>query len=83
MKVNRCIISDRDCFTPNGCSDCQVKRTKELGFETLKYPTEFKEYLCRCQFYKDKNEVVEENIQWYDEWKITDTWNVLGWKDID
>lgn len=82
-KVNKCVISDRTCFTPNQCDNCQVKISQDLGFETLKEPTEFGEYLCRCQFYKDKNDIVEEKIEWYDEWKITDTWNVLGWRNIE
>lgn len=81
-KKNICSLSDRTCSTPYQCCNCQVKETDDLGFETLKYPTENGEYLCRCQFYKDKNEMVEEKIEWFGEWKITETWNVLGWKEI-
>lgn len=80
---NICSLNNRRCSKPYQCTYCQVKKTDDLGFETLKEPTECREYLCRCQFYKDENDIVEEKIEWFGEWKITDTWNVLGWKYID
>jgi len=82
-KRNICSLTNEKCKTPYQCSSCQIRVTESLGFETLKEPTEDGVYLCRCQFYKDKNNVVEEEIEYLGEWKITDTWNLLGWKAIN
>ncbi len=81
-RKNVCSLNDETCPTPYQCANCQVKKTYELGFETLREPVEDGMYLCRCQFYKDKDDVVEENISWYGEWNVTNTWNVLGWKKL-
>lgn len=81
-KTNICSLNGEKCLTPYQCTNCQIKKTDDLGFETFKEPIENGSYLCRCQFYKNKDDIVEEIIEWYGEWKINSTWNVLGWKKI-
>lgn len=37
-------------------------------------------YSCIVEFYKEPYDIKVLNIEYYGEWKITDTWNLLMWK---
>ena len=37
-------------------------------------------YSCVVEFYKDPYDIKIVNLEYYGEWKMTETWNLLMWK---
>lgn len=71
-------LSELGEFSPVG-----NRKMEDMGMKwtsTQIEPEENGIYSCVVEFYKYPHDIKVVNLEYFGEWKITETWNLLMWK---